>query len=120
MFWLDVDLAAQTTILHTGDCVHIEPKTTERKGVNEMRVDGGWFSFETIGEAMRFYKVMKLSSEVASCLLCRPLDRLGEVSIAKLDIRTPRTGCDACVSEVEVVDTKSNYRRLLSRLLGKN
>ena len=46
MFWLDIDLAAQITTLHTSDCVHIEPKPTGRKGVNEMRLDGGWFSFD--------------------------------------------------------------------------
>jgi hypothetical protein len=62
---------------------------------------------------MRFYKVKRLSGEVASCLLCRPFDNLSEVSMVKLDVRTPRTGCDACMREVEVVDTKSSYRRLL-------
>ena len=118
MFWLDVDLVAQTATLHTGDCVHIEPSATGRKGVNEMLAEGGWFSFDSIGEAMRFFKVKKLSGEVSSCLLCRPLDSLGEVSMAKLDVRTPRTGCDACIV-VEVVDTKSSYRRLLARLIGK-
>ena len=119
MYWLDVDLVSNTTTLHTGECVRIEPKPKESKGVNEMRVDGGWFSFDTIGEAMRFTKVTKLSGDVASCLLCRPLDHLSDVSMARLDVMTPRTGCDAAVKEVEVLDTKSNYRRLLSRLLGE-
>ena len=90
MFWLDVDLASHTTTLHTDECVHIEPKPNERKGVNEMRVDGGWFSFDTIGEAMRLYKVKKLSGEVASCLLCRPHDHLSDVSMARLDVMTPK------------------------------
>lgn len=119
MYWLDVDLVSNTTTLHTSECVHIEPKPNERKGVNEMRVYGGWLSFTTIGEAMRFYKVKKISGEVSSCLLCRPLDYMSDVSMARLDVRTPKTGCDAAVKEVEVLDTKSNYRRHLSRLLGE-
>ena len=118
MFWLDVNLVAQTSTLHTDDCIHIKSLATERKGVNEMRVDGGWFSFDSIGEAVRFYKVKRLSGEVSSCLVCRPLDNLGEIPMAKLDVRTPRTGCDACVNEVEVVDAKTSYRRLLSKILG--
>jgi hypothetical protein len=118
MFWLDVDLATQTTTLHKGDCIHIEPTSTERKGINEIRADGGWFSFNSIGEAMRFYKVKRLSGEVASCLLCRPLDNLIEVTMAKLDVSTPSTGCDTNIKAVEVMDTKSNYHRLLSRLLS--
>jgi hypothetical protein len=118
MFWLDVDLVSGAATLHKGDCLHIEPKATEQKGVNEMRTDGDWFSFDSIGEAMRFFKVKRLSVEVTYYLLCRPLDNLWEVSMASLDVRTPKTGCDICTI-VEVVDTKSSYRRLLSRLLGK-
>jgi hypothetical protein len=36
----------------------------------------------------------------------------------RFDVTAPRTGYEACVKEVEVVDTKSSYRRLISRLLG--
>ena len=119
MFWLDVDLATQTTTLHRGKCIHIEPLATDRKGINEMRIDGGWFSFDTIGEAMRFYKVNKLSGEVASCLLCKPLESFDEVSMAKLDVRAPRTGCEIYLKEIEVLDTKSKYSQLLSRLINR-
>jgi hypothetical protein len=114
MFWLDVDLPAQTVTLHKGECIHVTPKSTERIGVNEMRACGGWFSFE----AMRFYKVKRLSGDVKACLYCKPLDHLDDVAMAGLDINSPRTGCDACGTSVEVLDTKSNYRRLLDKLLG--
>jgi hypothetical protein len=117
MFWLEVDNSTQTATLHRGECIHITPKETDRKGINQMRTDGGWFSFESIGEAMRF-KVKRLSGEINYCLLCKPLDHLEDVSMARLDITVPRTGCETCVKEVEVVDTKSSYRRLLSKLLG--
>ncbi|MCX6648639.1 MAG: hypothetical protein NTV61_04540 [Candidatus Bathyarchaeota archaeon] len=118
MFWLDVDLPTQTATLHRGECIHIEPKATDRRGVNEMRAEGGWFSFESAGEAMRFHKTKRLSGDVKTCLLCRPLDHLEDVAMAGLDISTPRTGCEACATKVEVLDTKSSYRRLLDRLLG--
>jgi len=61
-----------------------------------MRVDGGWFSFDTIGEAIKFLNAKRLNGNVKACLILRPLDELGEVSMAKLDVRTPRTGCEAC------------------------
>jgi len=118
MFWLEVDNASHTAILHRGECIHIAPKETDRKGVNEMKEGGGWFSFESVGEAMRSFKVKRLSGEINYCLLCKPLDHLEDVSMARLDITVPRTGCEACVKEVEIVDTKSSYRRLLSKLLG--
>jgi hypothetical protein len=118
MFWLDVDLLTQTATLHRGECILIVPKTTKQKGVNEIRADGGWFTFESAGEAMRFHKDKRLSGDVKTCLLCRPLDHLKDVAMAGLDISTPRTGCDACGTRVEVLDTKSSYRRLLSKLLG--
>jgi hypothetical protein len=118
MFRLDVDLPTQTATLHRGECIHMASKATERKGVNEMKADGGWFSFNSAGEAMRFHKVKRLSGEVKTCLYCKPLDHLDDVSMARLDVTAPRTGCEACVTKVEVVDTKSSYRRLLSKLLG--
>jgi hypothetical protein len=118
MFWLDIDTPAQMATLHRGECIHVTPKATERKGVNEMRADGGWFSFKSVGEAMRFHKTKRLSGEVKSCLYCKPLDHISDVAMAGLDISTPRTGCEACGTRVEVLDTKSNYRRLLDRLLG--
>jgi len=117
MFWLDVDLVTPAANLHTEECMYIQPQATDRKGVNEMQLDGGWFSFDSVGEAMRFFKVKKLNGEVAACLLCRPLDHISGVSMARLDVSPPRTGCDS-VKEIEVVDTKTSYRRLLSRLLG--
>jgi hypothetical protein len=118
MFWLDIDLKAQTATLHRADCIHIKPEATANKGVNEMRADGGWYSFSSVGEAMRFHKKQRLSGEVQSCLLCKPLDHIGDVTMAGLDINAPRTGCDACGTHVEVLDTKSSYRRLMDRLLG--
>jgi hypothetical protein len=119
MFWLDVDLKAGTTTLHREDCLHIKPEATEAKGLNEMRADGGWFNFPSVGEAMRFYKVQRLSGEVQACLYCKPLDHIGEVSMAKLDVNVPRTGCEACGTSIKVMDTKSNYRSLVERLLGE-
>lgn len=119
MFWLDVDLPSGTATLHRSDCLHISPKASERKGVNEMRADGGWFSFDSAGAAMRFYKVKRLSGEVNACLLCKPLDHIDGVEAASLDIKTPLTGCAACGTRVDVMDTKSTYKRLVDRLMGQ-
>lgn len=118
MFWLEVDLKHQTLTIHRDDCIHIKPEATDRIGVNEMKADGGWLKFSSVGEAMRYHKTKRLSGEAQACLLCKPLDHLNDVSMAGLDINTPRTGCDACSTHVEVLDTKSSYRRLIDRLLG--
>ncbi len=119
MFWLDVDLKAGTATLHRDDCIHIKPEATAAKGLNEMRAEGGWFSFPSVGEAMRFHKAQRLSGEVQACLYCKPLDQINDVSAAKLDINIPRTGCDACGTSVNVMDTKSSYRSLVDRLIGE-
>lgn len=119
MFWLDVDLLRGVATLHRGECIHIEPNSTEHKGRNEIKVDGGWFLFDSVGEAMRFHKTRRFSGEVNMCLLCRPLSHLQDVSMAELDISTPRTGCDACTTRVEVLDTKSSFRRLLDKIVGE-
>jgi len=80
MFWVDVDLLAQTATLHRSECVHVFPKATDRRGVNEMKSDGGWFSFNSAGEAMRFHKVKRLSGDVKACIYCKPLDHLDDVA----------------------------------------
>jgi hypothetical protein len=118
MFWLDVDLPAQTATLHRSECMHVFPKATDRRGVNKMKSEGGWFSFNSAGEAMRFHKIKRLSGDVKACLYCKPLEHLDDFAMAGLDISTPRTGCDACGTNIEILDTKSNYRRLLDKLIG--
>ncbi len=117
MFWLNVDLPTQTATLHRENCIHVEPKETDLKGINKKKVDGGWFSFPSVGEAMRFHKVQRLSGEVQACQHCGPLDQIADVTAAKLDISIPRTGCDACGTGVKVGDRKS--KSIFERLLGE-
>jgi len=119
MFWLNIDLPTQTATLHKGDCIHADPKPTEFKGINEMKRDGGWFNFDSVGAAMRFFKTKRLSGEVHSCLFCKPLNQIANVTAASLDVKTPKTGCDACGTRVDVMDTKSTYKRLVDRFLGE-
>lgn len=46
--WVDVDLPTKTCTIHGNlDCLYtVEKKETGLKGLNELRTEGGWFSFE--------------------------------------------------------------------------
>jgi len=119
MFWLDVDKPTKTATVHRDECVHAVPGGGEQKGVNEMRRDGGWFSFDSVGEAMRFHKEQQLTGRVIMCSHCEPLSQLAPEPMAKLNVRTVNTGCDFDARELEITDTKSQWRRLTERLLSR-
>ncbi|MBN2334193.1 hypothetical protein JXL21_01450 [Candidatus Bathyarchaeota archaeon] len=118
MFWLDIDLKGRTATVHRDECVHSVPEGTEDKGVNEMREGGGWFSFESVGEAMRFRKEQKLTGTVVMCSYCEPLSQLSPEPMASLNVHAVKTGCEMDTKALEVTDTKSTWKRLTRRLFG--
>lgn len=115
MYWLDVDKAAETSTVHRGECIHAVPDARGNKGVNEMLRDGGWFSFPSVGEAMRFHKERRLTGRVTMCSVCEPLSDHAPEPTAKLGVRIAKTGCDHA-TELMVTDTKSQWRRLTEKL----
>jgi hypothetical protein len=118
MFWLDVDKPTETSTVHRDECVHAVPIAGEHEGVDDMLRDGGWFSFDSVGEAMRFHKERRLTGRVAVCGVCEPLREYSPEPMAKLNVRSVKTGCDL-VTELEITETKSQWRRLTEKLLGR-
>lgn len=118
MYWLDADKPTETATVHRDECIHAVPEGGEHKGVNKMHRDGGWFSFDSVGEAMRFHKERRLTGKVVMCGVCTPLSQHSPEPMAKLKVRSVKTGCDLA-SEIEVTDTKSQWRRLTEKLRGR-
>ena len=118
MYWLDVDKTTETSTVHRDTCVHAVPDASTHKGVNEMLGDGGWFSFDSLGDAMRFHKLSRLTGRVEMCGVCGPLGDHSPEPMAKLGVRSIKTGCDHATT-LTVTDTKTRWRRLTEKLSGK-
>lgn len=56
MYWLNVDIPNRTATLHRGDCSWKPGQEPKYKGFGELKRDGGWLSFKTIGEAELYYR----------------------------------------------------------------
>ncbi len=128
MFWLDVDYRSGKNTVHRDNCVHSVPENTNCKGVNELGDEGGWFSFPTVGKAVRYVKESKLSGLITHCVYCAPLKSMTPEPRAKLGVKATATGCAACggcaigqkeaPANVEITDTKTIASRLTRRLFG--
>ncbi len=118
MYWLDVDKPTKAATIHRDKCVHAVPDASTHKGVNEMLRDGGWFSFDSIGEATRFHKESCLTGRFTMCGVCEPLSDHAPEPMARLGVRSVKTGCDHATT-FTVTDTKSQWRRLTEKLLGR-
>ena len=128
MFWLDIDFKTGKNTVHRDSCVHSVPENSTSKGTNEICEDGGWFSFHTVGEAVRYSKVNKISGLVEYCKHCAPLKSMTPEPRAALGVKITATGCAACgkcaygqdskPDAVEVTDTKTIASRLSRRLFG--
>jgi len=53
MIWVEVDIPTNTCTIHSNlDCMYsVEKKETDLKGLNEMKAEGGWYSFVSLEEA---------------------------------------------------------------------
>jgi hypothetical protein len=72
MFWLNVDLLWKSWKLHRESCRHCKPKKSATKGINIMKDNGGWFSFQTIREAQDFYEKHGSQDNWQPCKVCQP------------------------------------------------
>jgi hypothetical protein len=125
MYVVDVDFKSGSNILHREECVHAVPDNSPDKAVGTLGDGGGWLSFTSPGEALRWLKMNRVRGIIVHCRYCAPLSTMTPEPVAKLNVSVPKTGCDACASgcscstEMNVTDTKSQYKRLVSRFLGE-
>lgn len=128
MFWLDVDYKSGKNTVHRDTCVHSVQDNNPNKGTNKLGEEGGWFSFPTVGEAVRYVKVEKLSGLTEHCRYCAPLKTMTPEPRAALGLKQQSTGCQMCgqcnpypekkPSNVEITDTKTIASRLTRKLFG--
>lgn len=128
MFWLDVDLKSGRNTVHMDDCVHSVPENKPSKGMSEMGDDGGWFSFPSMGEAVRYTKVNRINGLIVFCPHCKPTQSMTPEPRAKLGLKTTALGCAACgkctmgqssePERMQITDTKTIASRLTRKLFG--
>jgi hypothetical protein len=129
MFWLDVDFESGNNTVHRANCVHSAPENNPFKGDNELREKGGWFSFSTVGKAVRYVKVNKLSGTTGHYKFCQPIKAMAPEPRAALGLKAHATGCAACgkystgqeskTETVEITDAKIIASRLRRKLFGR-
>jgi hypothetical protein len=115
MYVLDVDFKSGRNTLHRGECVHAVPDNSPDKAEGRLAEGGGWLSFSSPGEALRWLKTNKVRGLITHCRLCAPLSTMTPEPVASLGVTVPGTGCDACTREMTFLDTKSINKRLESR-----
>jgi hypothetical protein len=72
MFWLNVDNPTKMWKLHKESCRYGEPHDTSLKGIGKMKQDGGWFKFDSYGEAYKFYQKNGSNGIWQPCKFCNP------------------------------------------------
>ena len=128
MFWLDLDYKSGINTVHRDNCVHSVPENKPSKGMNELGEEGGWFSFPTVGEAVRYVKINKLSGLTEHCKFCAPIITMTPEPRAALGLKAQATGCAMCgkyspaqesePAPIEITDTKTIASRIRRKLFG--
>lgn len=111
MFWLEIDLEENAATLHRDDCAYGIPEETKDISMNELKEGGGWLSFESPGEAMRYYTDKRMKGKIKSCSFCKPLDHLRFKPLAKIKIESMNEETSKS-NEMTVLDTKSMWKKL--------
>jgi len=72
VYWVNVDMGTRVVKLHKEACIWCRPRDQRVKGVNEMTGSGGWYSFESPGEAERFCRGLDLGLLWSPCRFYNP------------------------------------------------
>jgi hypothetical protein len=112
MYVIDIDFKSGINTLHSWECVHAVPDNSPDKTVGGIGERGGWLSFTSPGEALRWLKENKVSGLIVHCKHCAPLSNMTPEPFAKMNVNLPTTGCDLCTREMTFMDTKSVNKRL--------
>jgi len=55
MVWVNIDKPTKKCTIHFGNCTYVKnKKETKLKGIEELKSDGGWLSFDTIAKARHY------------------------------------------------------------------
>lgn len=71
-YWVNVDMSTRVAKIHRESCIWCRPYSQASKGVNVMKGGGGWFRFESPGEAECYCRGLGLGLLWIPCRFCRP------------------------------------------------
>ena len=77
--WMNVDTPTKTCTMHRVGCRYEVGKyEIDRKGIEELKEDGGWLSFESLPHAEAHYHKTYEQRHYALSLGCRCLTQAGD------------------------------------------
>lgn len=126
MFWIDIDYRMGVNTVHRDMCVHSVPDNSSGKSVNSLGEDGGWLSFPSVGEAVRYLKANRIKGLTKYCEHCEPLNELRPEPRAALGLKSAPIGCSLGsnikppkkLQGIQITDTKTMARKLARKLFG--
>ena len=128
MFVVDIDKASGVNTVHREDCIHLTPQLSSEKEFGRIGKTGGFLTFSTVGEALRYLKSNRISGVIEHCHYCKPTKKFNPEPAASLGVEIAPSGCDSLSLDsplmqktkksVEVTDTKTIAKRLVEKLFG--
>jgi hypothetical protein len=71
-YWLNIDFPSRYVMLHKESCIFCRPHEQKNKGVNEIRLNGGWYEFKSMEAAETYYEMHYTSFRWNKCKRCSP------------------------------------------------
>jgi len=74
VFWLNVDKSMGVWKLHRSTCRFCKPVESSTKGVNAMKLRGGWFNVTSLQRAKKMFEETHTHNEYwQPCKECKPI-----------------------------------------------
>ena len=73
MIWLNVNVPLKIVVVHKEECRYCRAGSSLLKGLNKMEKEGGWFSFDTYQDAIKYYRDHFMATmSLKKCKVCKP------------------------------------------------
>ena len=69
-YWVNIDYTKKTYKIHKKECKFCNPEQSRTKGINKLKIGGGWFSFGTLEDAKEYYKSINNKINIVYCKIC--------------------------------------------------
>jgi hypothetical protein len=70
MYRMNIDNPTRSCTIHAASCNTVLLRNTNRKGIEKMLTDGGWFGFNSMEEALAEYENNYSKFELKECRKC--------------------------------------------------
>ncbi len=71
-YWVNIDIKEEIYRLHKSTCRHVKKYPSETKGIQELKIRGGWLRFKTKPMANAFYQRDHNTLRWKPCKVCNP------------------------------------------------